>query len=214
MRVSLHERLMRDAAALGVTLAAADAARLCTLLDELEKWNRRFNLTAVRGAEDMLTHHLLDSLAIHADLVGSTIADVGTGAGFPGLPLALVQPERRFTLIDSNGKKIRFVSHVARLLKLANAEPLQARVEELNPAIPFDTVIARAVAPLPELLNKVAGLAGPNTRVLAMKGKQPDAELASLPRAWRVLGVRALAVPGLAASRCLVTLVPAGRATA
>jgi 16S rRNA (guanine527-N7)-methyltransferase len=214
VRVSLHERLMRDAAVLGVTLGAADAARLCTLLDELEKWNRKFNLTAIKGGEAMLTHHLLDSLAIHADLVGSRIADVGTGAGFPGLPLALVQPERRFTLIDSNGKKIRFVSHAARVLKLANAEPLQARIEELHPATPFDTVVARACAPLPELLDKVAGLSGPDTRVLAMKGKRVDAELAALPRAWRVLGVRSLVVPGLAAARCLVTLVPAATAGA
>src|ERR1700733_3855948 len=169
VRVSLQERLMRDAAALGVGLGAPEAARLCTLLDELEKWNRKFNLTAIKGGENMLTHHLLDSLAIHADLAGKRIADVGTGAGFPGLPLALVNPERHFTLIDSNGKKIRFVSHAARLLKLENVEPLQARVEELKPAMPFDTVMARACAPLPELLDKVAALSGPHTRVLAMK---------------------------------------------
>ncbi len=214
VRVSLPERLMRDAAALGVTLGAPDAARLCTLLEELEKWNRKFNLTAIKGGENMLTHHLLDSLAIHADLAGSRIADVGTGAGFPGLPLALLQPERRFTLIDSNAKKIRFVSHAARLLKLANVEPLQARVEELSPASPFDTVMARACAPLPELLDKVAGLSAPHTRVLAMKGKRPDAELAALPPGWRVLAVRSLAIPGLAASRCLVTLAPAATARA
>jgi len=205
---------MRDAAVLGITLDAANATRLCTLLDELEKWNRKFNLTAIKGDEQMLTHHLLDSLAIHADLQGSRIADVGTGAGFPGLPLALVHPERHFTLIDSNGKKIRFVTHAARLLKLANVEPVQARAEELKPATPFDTIVARACAPLPELLNKVARLCGPHTRILAMKGKRPEAELASLPRAWQVLAVRSLEVPGLDAARCLVTLAPAATASA
>jgi 16S rRNA (guanine527-N7)-methyltransferase len=209
VRASLQERLMRDAAVLGATLGAADALRLCTLIDELEKWNRKFNLTAIKGDEQMLTHHLLDSLSIHADLQGSRIADVGTGAGFPGLPLALVHPERRFTLIDSNGKKIRFVTHAARLLKLENVESLQARAEELKPATPFDTIVARACAPLPELLNKVARLCGPQTRILAMKGKRPDAELASLARAWQVLAVRSLEVPGLNAARCLVTLAPA-----
>ena len=207
--MSLLQRLERDAATLGIALAPGDGARLVALLDELERWNRTFNLTAIKTPDEMLTHHLLDSLAIHADLVGGRIADVGTGAGFPGLPLALVQPERRFTLIDSNGKKIRFVSHAARLLGLANVEPLQARAEELAPDPPFDTVVARAFAPLPQLLSTIAGLAGPATRVLAMKGRRPDKELAALPRAWRVLAVRPLVVPGLDEARCLVTLAPA-----
>jgi 16S rRNA (guanine527-N7)-methyltransferase len=211
--VSLLQRLVRDAATLGIVLAEADAARLCALLDELGRWNRTFNLTAIKSQEGMLTHHLLDSLAIHADLVGERIADVGTGAGFPGLPLALVQPARRFTLIDSNGKKIRFVSHAARVLGLDNVAALQARAEELAPDPPFDTVMARACAPLPELLQKVAGLAGPATRVLAMKGKRPDKELAALPRTWCVIAIRSLTVPGLAESRCLVTLARAAAAS-
>ena len=197
---------------LGVALAEPDGARLCALLDELARWNRAFNLTAIKSPELMLTHHLLDSLAIHADLVGARIADVGTGAGFPGLPLALIQPARRFTLIDSNGKKIRFVSHAVRMLGLTNVEPLQGRAENLAPDPPFDTVIARACAPLPELLSKVGGLAGPTTRVLAMKGKRPDKELAALPPTWRVIGIRTIAVPGLFESRCLVTLVPTAAA--
>ena len=207
--MSLLQRLERDAATLGIALALGDGARLVALLDELERWNRTFNLTAIKTQDEMLTHHLLDSLAIHADLVGGRIADVGTGAGFPGLPLALVQPQRRFTLIDSNGKKIRFVSHAARMLGLSNVEPLQARAEELAPDPPFDTVVARAFAPLPQLLSTIAGLAGPATRVLAMKGRRPDKELAALPRAWRVLAVRPLVVPGLDEARCLVTLAPA-----
>ena len=210
--MSLLQRLLRDAATLGITLAPEDGARMCALLDELARWNRTFNLTAIKNPEEMLTHHLLDSLAIHADLAGERIADVGTGAGFPGLPLALVQPARRFTLIDSNGKKIRFVSHAARTLGLANVEPLQARAEELAPDAPFDTVLARACAPLPELVNMIAGLTGPATRVLAMKGKRPDQEIDALPRAWRVVGVRSLTVPGLAESRCLVTLARAAAA--
>jgi 16S rRNA (guanine527-N7)-methyltransferase len=206
---SLLQRLVRDAAMLGVALSEADAGRLCALLDELVRWNRTYNLTAITNPEQMLTHHLLDSFAVHADLLGERIADVGTGAGFPGLPLALIQPARRFTLIDSNGKKIRFVSHAARLLGLANVAPLQARVEELVPAQPFDTVVARAFAPLPELLEKVAPLCGPATQVLAMKGKRSDQEIAALPPSWRLVAARSLVVPGLEESRTLLTFVRA-----
>jgi len=205
--MSLLQRLLRDAATLGIALTSEDGARLCALVEELARWNRTFNLTAIKSPEQMLTHHLLDSLAIHADLAGERIADVGTGAGFPGLPLALVQPARRFTLIDSNGKKIRFVSHAVRLLRLGNVEPLQARAQALTPDPPFDTVMARACAPLPELVQMVAHLAGPETRVLAMKGRVPEKELRALPPAWRVMGVRTLFVPGLDEARCLVTLV-------
>jgi 16S rRNA (guanine527-N7)-methyltransferase len=200
--LSLLQRLIRDAATLGVVLSEQDAARLITLLEELARWNRRYNLTAITSPEAMLTHHLLDSLAIHADLAGARIADVGTGAGFPGLPLALLQPARRF------------VSHAARTLGLKNVEALQARVETLRPEPPFDTVVARAFAPLPEFLEKVAHLAGPGTRVLAMKGKRPDSEIEAVPRTWRLVESRALSVPGLDAARCLLCFELHGAFTA
>lgn len=200
-------RLVHDAAALGVALTEHDAARLRQLLEELAHWNRRFNLTGINDLESMVSHHVLDSLAVHRYLHGAAIADVGTGAGFPGMPLALVNPERRFTLIDANGKKIRFVSHAMRTLGLMNVEPLQARVEALRPERPFDTVVARAFAPLPQLLATVAPLCGSETRVLAMKGKWPQDELAALPPLWRVADSHILAVPGLAEDRCLIVLV-------
>jgi 16S rRNA (guanine527-N7)-methyltransferase len=156
----------------------------------------------------MVTHHLLDSLAIHPDLRGERIADVGTGAGFPGLPLALVNPARHFTLIDSGGKKVRFVAHAVRTLGLANVEALQVRAEALTPAHPFDTITARAFAPLPELLRRVGRLCAPNGQVLAMKGKWPADELAALPAPWRLAGGRELAVPGLGEARCVLVLRP------
>jgi len=201
------QRLIHDAAALGVALTEHDAGRLLQLLEELAHWNRRYNLTGIADIESMVSHHVLDSLAIHRHLHGATVADVGTGAGFPGLPLALANPERRFTLIDSNGKKIRFVSHAVRTLGLLNVEPLQARVESMRPQLPFDTVLARAFAPLPQLLRAVAPLCGPDTRVLAMKGKWPQAELDALPREWRVAGSHTLTVPGLPEARCLIVLM-------
>jgi 16S rRNA (guanine527-N7)-methyltransferase len=201
------QRLVHDAAAMGVALTEHDAARLRQLLEELAHWNRQFNLTGITDLESMVGHHVLDSLAIHRHLHGTTIADAGTGAGFPGLPLALVNPERRFTLIDSNGKKIRFVSHAVRTLGLMNVEPVQTRVEALRPERPFDTVVARAFAALPELLETVAPLCGSDTRVLAMKGKWPQDELDALPPRWRLAESHTLTVPGLAEDRCLIVLM-------
>jgi 16S rRNA (guanine527-N7)-methyltransferase len=200
------ERLVRDAATLGVTLTSANAARLLTLTAELARWNRSYNLTAITSPVALVTHHLLDSLAVSPDLAGTRIADAGTGAGFPGLPLAVCNPQRHFTLIDSTVKKLRFVSHAARLIELANVSVVHARVETLQVDAPFDTVVARAFAPIPGLLEKVAPLCGPETRVLAMKGKSPRAELAALPPGWQVVRSRQLLVPGLDGERCLIIL--------
>lgn len=204
--MSLVQRLVHDAKSMGVDLTEPDAARMQQLLDELERWNRTYNLTAITKREDMVTHHLLDSLAVNAELQGTTIADVGTGAGFPGVPLAVLNPDRRFTLIDSAGKKIRFVSHVSHALGLTNVEGLHARVESLRPEKPFDTIVARAFAPLPEMLEKVTPLCGPETHVLAMKGKWPREEIAAIPVGWRVVRSRDLLIPGLKESRCAIVL--------
>jgi 16S rRNA (guanine527-N7)-methyltransferase len=202
------EPLLRDAATLGVSLSAADAERLTRLAAELARWNERMNLTAIRPA-DTLTHHLLDSLAVQPDLTGTRIADAGTGAGFPGLPLAVINPARHFTLIDSTAKKLRFVSHMVQELGLTNVSVLHARVEQLPGAPSFDSVVARAFAPLPQLLRLVAPLCTSATVVLAMKGKWPAAELAALPPGWRVERSRRLSVPGLLAERCVLVLMRA-----
>lgn len=198
------ETLPAAARELGVTLDGGAARKLSSLLDELLKWNAAYNLTAITDRREMVTHHLLDSLSVHPWLHGETVADVGTGAGFPGLPLALVNPSRRFTLIDSNNKKVRFVSHAARTLALNNVSAVHARSESFRPDKPFDTVVARAFAALPELLKLVAPLCGPDTLVLAMKGRRPDDELAAVPPQWQVLGVHPLKVPGLQEDRHLV----------
>lgn len=201
------ERLVSSAARMGVALTRAQAGRMQQLLDELGKWNQAYNLTALRGREQWITHHLLDSLSIAPLLAGDRIADIGTGAGFPGLPLAILYPERTFALVDSNGKKIRFVQHAVRTLGLTNVVAQQARAEALSPGSPFDTVVARAFAALPQLAQAVRGLCGPQTRVLAMKGRRRDEELAALdPRAWQVEAVQRLDVPGLDAERQVVTL--------
>jgi 16S rRNA (guanine527-N7)-methyltransferase len=204
--LSLSEPLQRAAAGLGVPLDATGAAKLLRLLDELERWNRTYNLTAIRERTAMLTHHLLDSLSVHGDLRGTSIADVGTGAGFPGLPLAVVNPQRHFTLIDSSGKKMRFVEHAARELGLDNVSPLQQRVADCKPAQPFDTIVARAFAPLPKLLREVRSLGDAHTRILAMKGKWPAAELDEVDQQWRHDASHTVDIPGLDEARCVIVL--------
>jgi 16S rRNA (guanine527-N7)-methyltransferase len=205
-RAEEHSRLVAGASALGLELTESSTTRLLRLLDELERWNAAYNLTSIRGREDMLTQHLLDSLSILRDLAGTTVADVGTGAGFPGLPLAIVDSARRFTLIDSNNKKVRFVAHAVRALELGNVTPVHARAEQVETVGPFDTVVARALASLPELLAAVRGLCDPHTRVLAMKGRRPDEEIAAVRPPWAVVETRPISVPGLEAERHVVVL--------
>ena len=171
-------------------------SRFSRLLDELERWNRKVNLTAVRDREQMRVLHIADSLAARPLLEGRRILDVGTGPGFPGLPLAIVEPEREFTLLDSNNKKIRFVEHAATLLGLDNVIAVKARAEDYAPGHRFDTVIARALASLPKLVE----IAGHHVReggvFVALKGRYPAEELEELPAPWSH-EVLELDVPGL-----------------
>ena len=203
-RLIEQAELIEQARLLNVSLGDAEAQRLALLLDELERWNAAYNLTSIRGREAMIAHHLLDSLSIHEYLKGARIADVGTGAGFPGLPLAVANPERQFTLIDSAGKKVRFVAHAARALGLGNVVAVHSRAEDMRPAEPFDTITARAFAGLPDLLESVYSLSRPGTRVLAMKGRQPRAEIAAVRAPWRVIEAIPLEVPRLGEVRHLI----------
>jgi 16S rRNA (guanine527-N7)-methyltransferase len=203
-------RLREGAAQLGVTLDARQLEQLTTLAAELLRWNKAYNLTAITHPDEVLTHHLLDSLSVQPDLSGERIADVGTGAGFPGLPLAIVNPQRRFTLIDAVDKKLRFIDHATRMLGLHNVVTQHARVETLRISAPFDAVIARAFAPLPRMLQWVAPLCDARTLVLAMVGRWPpreaDAAEAVLPDGWRMIAERPIEVPGLGAERHVLRL--------
>lgn len=202
-------RVLTEAAMrLGVALDDEQARAMLRLLDELERWNVAYNLTAIRDRRQMLTHHLLDSLSVHHALQGTRIADVGTGAGFPGLPLAIAAPQRHFTLLDSNGKKVRFVTHAIRVLGLKNVDAVHVRAERFTPAAPFDTVVARAFAALETLAESVAPLCNPATRVLAMKGRRSESEIAALPPGWSIERIEPLDVPGLGEERHLVVLRP------
>jgi 16S rRNA (guanine527-N7)-methyltransferase len=198
--------LCAGAVQLGVQLSDLQARQQLQLLDELQLWAGTYNLTSITDRAAMLTHHLLDSLAAAPFLQGTRIADLGTGAGFPGLPLAISCPERHFTLIDATAKKIRFVSHVVRTLALTNVTPLQARIEALASGMTFDTLIARALAPLPELVAMVEPLCATGARLVALKGRLPAEELAALPAGWRVLQALPVKVPGLDAERHVIVL--------
>jgi 16S rRNA (guanine527-N7)-methyltransferase len=206
MPPSERETLAAGAAELGVPLSAAQQDRLIHLIDELQTANAQFNLTAIRDRPGMLRKHLLDSLSVHAFLRGSRIADIGTGPGFPGLPLAIVNPERHFTLIEGTGKKARFVAQTAAMIGVTNAEVLHCRAEDYRPPQLFDTVVARALCSLADFIAYAVHLCAPDGRLLAMKGKRPDEEAAAIPRSFRVLAVHRLRVPGLPDERHLVEM--------
>ena len=173
-------------------------AKLAQLLTELERWNRRVNLTAIRDLETMVSGHILDSLTVRPLLEGRRVIDVGTGAGFPGLPLAIAEPQIEFGLLDSNGKKVSFVQHVIGELGLSNATAIRARAEDYAPAERFDTVIARALASIPKLLQLAGHLIREEGVLLALKGKHPAAELESIEEipGWKYV-VTDVTVPGL-----------------
>lgn len=184
-----------------------DCSRLLRLLD---KWNRAFNLTAVRDPAEMVARHILDSLSARPFLTGLSVLDVGTGAGFPGLPLAIAEPQRHFTLLDSGGKKIRFVRHVIGELALDNVIVEQLRVEAFEPADLYDVVISRAFSSLGGFVRRCGRLVATGGSLLAMKGKYPDTELSGVPAAWDVADVVGLVVPGQVGERHMVIMRRSG----
>lgn len=200
----LHQRLVAGLAALPCDLAEAAIERLLDYLELLARWNATYNLSAVRDSLDMVTRHLLDSLAVAPCVVGTTLADLGTGPGLPGIPLAIAAPQRAVTLVDSNGKKTRFLRAAVRELKLDNVQVVEGRVENVSGS--FDCVTARAFASLADMLAWGGHLLAPGGHWLALKGRVTAEELAAVPAPFRVLEVRPLQVPGLDAERCVVII--------
>ena len=208
IRESEHELLVAGARDLGIQLDAAGGEVLLRLVDELELGNGQFNLTAIRDRAGMLRKHVLDSLSLQPYLRGARVADIGTGAGFPGLPLAVVNPQRRFTLVEATGKKARFAEQTAERLGLDNAQVVHTRAESYRPFELFDTVVARALSSLADFAAYAGHLCAPDGRLLAMKGKRPEEEISALPKSFRVLAVHRLKVPGLDDERHLVEFSP------
>lgn len=202
---SWPRQLAQGLDALAMSLDGRAQGRLLDYLHLLYKWNRAFNLTAVRDPGQAVSRQLLDSLAILPWVEGERIIDLGSGAGLPGIPLAIAQPDRAFTLLDSNGKKSRFLNQVRLELGLENLEVVRARVEEYRPERGFDTLVSRAFAPLPKLVAWSEHLRNPGGCWLAMKGRYPTEELKALPPTLAVQ-VHPLKVPGDPAQRHLVHL--------
>ena len=203
------DELARGIQTLGLDIDAATQQRLLDYLALLAKWNKAYNLTAVRDVDEMVSRHLLDSLSIVPPFEaagGERWLDVGSGGGMPGVPLAILFPERRFTLLDSNGKKTRFLTQVKLELGLDNLGVVNARVEAFRPEQPFAGIVSRAFSALEDFANWTRHLGDRDTHWLAMKGLRPDDELARMPDDFEVEAEHTLAVPGCQGQRHLLIL--------
>ncbi len=204
--------LKAGAAELGLSLSEAQFEQLLDFLALIQKWNKVYNLTAVRDPQEMLTHHLLDSLTAIAPLVRHTqgqpakLLDVGSGGGLPGIVLAICRPELDVSCVDTVGKKAAFIQQVAASLKLSNLHGIHARVETLTG--PFDVICCRAFASLPDFVNWSRGALAGQGVWMAMKGKHPQDEIEGLPADVQVFHVEPLTVPGLDVERCMVWMRP------
>ena len=191
----------------GISLTDQQKQQLLGYVGLLDKWNKAYNLTSVRDPKEMLVRHILDSIVVNPFLKGNRFIDVGTGPGLPWIPLAIVRPESHFTLLDSLGKRVRFLRQVQHELKLTNIEPVQSRVEEFLPEPPFDGVISRAFASLQDMLSWCHHLPKAESgRFYALKGVRPDDELSQLPNGVELVSVERLHVPTLDGERHLVIL--------
>lgn len=197
------ERLDQGLSRMSLSVPADVGEHLLRFISLLLKWNKAYNLTAVRDPLEMVDRHLLDSLSVLPYLHGEEILDMGTGPGLPGIPLALLRPDAHFVLLDSNNKKIRFVRQVVLELGIVNVIPVHARVETYQPNHPFDTLISRAFTALPRMVELTRHLRAPGCRLLAMKGMVPEDEIAGLP-AGMIKEVIRLQVPFTDAERHLI----------
>ena len=207
---ALRRTLDDGLVALGLDPAAV-APRLLDYLALLVRWNKTYNLTAVRDPHEMVVKHLLDSLAMHPfvdELAarGGMLADLGTGPGLPGIPLSIVKPGLKVTLVESNGKKARFMREAIRQLGLPDARVAESRIEAVDEPGAYDAITARALATLPLILELGGHLLKPDGRLLAMKGVHPADEIAALPPGWTVEASTPLRVPGLDAERHMVVI--------
>ena len=209
----LRDSLTKGCEGLQVSLDNQQLDQQIQFLHLLQRWNKVYNLTAIRKLDEMVSYHLLDSLAILPLLHGETVLDVGCGAGLPGIPLAIARPDVQFTLLDSNGKKTRFVQQAQIELGLKNVQVVQARIENYSseprqgyPAVPqFDTVTSRAFAALGEFYQQILPLCHDDSHILAMKGKKPDTEIDQVP-AESIVAIQALRVPNIDGDRHIIHL--------
>ena len=200
-----RQRLLQGASGMEMPLSERQQQQLMAFLTLLVKWNKAYNLTAVRDPLEMIGRHLLDSLVILPYLNGASCLDMGTGPGLPGIPLAIMRPRTRFVLLDSNSKKVRFLRQAVLELGLDHCEPVHARVEDYRPDTPFETLTARAFTALPRMLQLTADLRGAESELLAMKGRIPNQEIAEISPLYRC-DIIPLQVPFTEGERCLLRI--------
>lgn len=188
----------------GIVITDTQKTQLVQLVELLHKWNKAYNLTSVRDPDAMLVKHILDSLVVSPHLHGERFIDVGTGPGLPGLPLAIINPDKQFVLLDSLGKRINFIRQVIQELGLTNVTPVKSRVEEYRPEVGFDCVLSRAFASLEDMLTWCHHLPSAQGSFLALKGQYPGPELAQLPANIRLVACHELRVPELEGERHLL----------
>ncbi len=206
----MQHRLQQLLKQAGIDLTPTQLAQQVALVEQLHKWNKAYNLTSVRDPLQMLSRHIVDSLVVLPHLHGQRFIDVGTGPGLPGLPLAIARPDLQFVLLDSLGKRIRFIRQVCHLLNIKNVTAVQSRVEDYQPEQQFDGVISRAFASLNDMLSWCQHLPNANGQFYALKGQYPSNELASLDGAYQVHDVIKLQVPEADGERHLVIIKTRG----
>ena len=203
-----HQELNLGIKALGLDCSSQQTEQLIAYLEMLQRWNKAYNLTAIREPIQMVRLHLLDSLAIHPYIQGvKNIIDVGTGPGLPGIPLAILNPDINFTLLDSNGKKTRFLFQAINDLSLANVREVNQRVEKYQPETPFDIVLSRAFSSISDMLNQCDHLVSKSGCFLAMKGKKPDSELSQITKDYKVVDLSQVNVPKIDSERHLIKII-------
>lgn len=206
----MQHRLQQLLEQAGIELTPTQLDQQVALVEQLHKWNKAYNLTSVRDPQQMLSRHIVDSLVVLPHLHGQRFIDVGTGPGLPGLPLAIARPDWQFVLLDSLGKRIRFIRQVCHLLNIKNVTAVQSRVEDYQPEQQFDGVISRAFASLNDMLSWCQHLPNANGQFYALKGQYPSSELASLDNAYQVQEITKLQVPEADGERHLVIIKTRG----
>jgi len=203
---TLQQMLEDGIEKLGLKITAPQVSQLLFYIEILDKWNGAYNLTSVRSKDRMVTIHILDSLSIAPFVEGKSLLDAGTGAGLPGIPLAILYPDRHFTLLDSNGKKIRFIFQVKKKLSLKNLTEVQCRLEDYKPKVLFDAITSRALSSLRDMTQKTKHLLKKEGRFYAMKGYLPRQELSMLTKHYKVINSHKLLVPGIESDRHLIEI--------
>lgn len=202
----MEQQLEHGLAQAGLVLSSQQQKQLLDYVRLLHKWNKAYNLTSVRHPDDMVVKHILDSLVVSPHLKGQQFIDVGTGPGLPGIPLAIANPDKQFTLLDSLGKRIRFIRQVLHELELTNVTPVQSRVEDFTPDRGFDAVLSRAFASMSDMVSWCHHLPHEQGCFYALKGQVDQHEIDALPADCSVTDIKALKVPGLEGARHLVIL--------